>query len=255
VTQWEGFRFATYQTPLPLLTWHWPWCLHGCFSHLISLFSHSCCTVFFTTLYNISSQSVLSRSTGIREGELFNSLHRAKSHNNDQETGLKTKLYLEWQWNCKRQLWNFVTLLLMQWVWKWIVNWKKFSTTQCLISQNHRMQEIDKFTPTLPLCAEKARDSVERKRRKKRKGITTLGSSSCLCWWSRSSSGGHAPGGQGLLVVGAQCKVLVPSPFIPFGCLSHSFPKVLKNESVGVEGLSWWSHSVPPPFPPPESKC
>jgi len=35
-------------------------------------------------------------------------------------------------------------------------------------------------------------------------------------------------------VVGAHGKGLAPSPFIPFQCLSHSFPKVLENESVGM---------------------
>jgi len=48
-------------------------------------------------------------------------------------------------------------------------------------------------------------------------------------------------------VVGAYSKGLAPSPFIPFGCPSHSFTKVLKNEPVGMEGReSWWSHIAPP---------
>jgi len=51
-------------------------------------------------------------------------------------------------------------------------------------------------------------------------------------WWSGSSGGGCTPGGQFLPVMGMHSKGLVPSPFIPFGCLSHSFPTVLKNESV-----------------------
>jgi len=38
----------------------------------------------------------------------------------------------------------------------------------------------------------------------------------------------------------------VPSPFVPFGCLSHRFLKVIKNESVGMgEGVLV---SQPPPF-------
>jgi len=42
-------------------------------------------------------------------------------------------------------------------------------------------------------------------------------------------------------------KGLAPSPFIPFGCPTHSFPRVLKNESVGMgdEG-GLWPH-IPPP--------
>jgi len=66
-----------------------------------------------------------------------------------------------------------------------------------------------------------------------------------LSWLSGSSCGGRAPGGQGVLVVGARSKGLAPSPFIPFRCLSHSFLKVLKNESVGMgAGGSWWSHML-----------
>jgi len=93
------------------------------------------------------------------------------------------------------------------------------------------------------MCRESQRQS---KRRNKRKSISTLGSSSSLCWLLWSSGGWCTPGGLGLLVeacacgqdvlvVGTRSKGLAPSPFIPFGCLSHSFPKVLK-ESVGMGG-------------------
>jgi len=42
--------------------------------------------------------------------------------------------------------------------------------------------------------------------------------------------------GQDVLVVGTRSKGLAPSPFLPFACLSHSFPKVLEKESVGMGG-------------------
>jgi len=83
---------------------------------------------------------VSSRSEGTGEGDYFNSLLSTESHDNDQEAWLKTKLYMEWQWNYKRwSLWNFITSLLTQWCWKWILTWQKVSTTQCLTSQNHRI--------------------------------------------------------------------------------------------------------------------
>ena len=50
-------------------------------------------------------------------------------------------------------------------------------------------------------------------------------------------------------MVGAHCKGLAPSRFILFRSLSHSFPKVLKNEPVGVVGVLVVSQS------PLESKC
>ena len=84
---------------------------------------------------------------------------------------------------------------------------------------------------TLSLCAEKAR---ERAREEMREKISSLFDPAAVSaggrgprwwvrtWWSRSAGGGRA------------CKGLAPSPFLLFGCLSHSFLKVLKNESVDM---------------------
>jgi len=47
-------------------------------------------------------------------------------------------------------------------------------------------------------------------------------------------------------VVGVHSKVLAPSPFISFGCLSYSFTKVLRKVSVGVWG-GLGGLTVPPP--------
>jgi len=53
-------------------------------------------------------------------------------------------------------------------------------------------------------------------------------------------------GGQGPLVVGKRSKGLAPSAFVPFGCMSHSFLKVLENESVGMGEVLMISQSCPP---------
>jgi len=54
-------------------------------------------------------------------------------------------------------------------------------------------------------------------------------------------------GGQDVLVVDEHSKGLAPSPFMSFGCLCHSFLKVLENETGGWGGgeMSWWSHTPP----------
>jgi len=98
------------------------------------------------------------------------------------------------------------------------------------------------------MCRE---SQTQSKRRSKRKDITTPGSSGGFCWWSGSSSAGHASCGQGFMDVGMHTQRLAPSPFILFRCPSHSFPKVLENGSVGMEGAgreeeSSWSHIAPP---------
>jgi len=59
------------------------------------------------------------------------------------------------------------------------------------------------------------------------------------------------PGGLGPQVVDENCKGLSPFPFIPFGYLSYSFPKVLKNESVGV----WGGGILVASQHPPKGKC
>jgi len=172
---------------------------------------------------------VPSHSAGIGEGDLFNSLCGTESHSNDQEARLKPELYSEWQWNYKRwQLCNFITLLLAQWGWRWILTWQKVSTTQRLISQNHKIKQVDKLIPTLPLWAEKVREREREKskERNKRKDITTLESSGSLCQWSGSSGGGPAPPSGACLIA------------------SWKFSKTSQWACGGRAG-SWWSH-IPP---------
>jgi len=45
----------------------------------------------------------------------------------------------------------------------------KVSATQCLISQNHRIQQVNKPTATLPLRPQKIREREENERRAKRR--------------------------------------------------------------------------------------
>jgi len=141
----------------------------------------------------------------------------------------------------------------VQWGWKWIFTWQKVSTTQHLISQNHRTQQADKL---LPLCAEKTRERAREEIGEKISPLLYPVAVSELVvgvlhwrartWWSESSGGWHVPGGQDVLVVGTCSKGLAPSPFIPFGCPSPSFLKVLENESVGMcVGILAVSHSSP----------
>ena len=139
-------------------------------------------------------------------------------------------------------------LPLAQWGRKWILTWQKVSTTQCLISQNHRLQEVDKLIPTLPLWAEKAGDRAREEIREKISPPLDPAAVSA--------------GRQGLLVVGVCLVVKIfwwwtptprgwpPRPFIHFKCLCYIFPKVLENESVVMGGgVLVVSHSSP------EDKC
>ena len=80
------------------------------------------------------------------------------------------------------------------------------------------------------MCWESQRQSKRRNKRYHHPWIQWRS----LSWWLGSSGGRRTPGGLDLLVVGTCSKGLAPSPFIPSGCPSHSFPKVLKNESVGM---------------------
>jgi len=103
-----------------------------------------------------------------------------------------------------------------------------------MISQNLRLQQVDKLISTLPFRAEKVRGRAREELREKTSAyldpaVVSAGVQAlwwwARSWWSGSSGGGHAQQG------------LAPSAFIPFGCQSHSFPKALKNESMGREGF------------------
>jgi len=48
-----------------------------------------------------------------------------------------------------------------------MLTWQKGSATQCLISQKHGIQQVDKLILTLPLPAEKARDRAREEIRAK----------------------------------------------------------------------------------------